>query len=109
MSPRLCKRPACRGPISDLLRSDAVYCSEACSKADRRDQRAKRRSGPESPDKARTRRPGGVTVSYPRAVRSMTGVLAEVGVPDPEAVATRGLRGALSPAGLARVESGAAA
>lgn len=69
---RTCK---CGCPRSmDAKRSDALWATEGCRKAFHRG------TAPASPDKARTRKPSGLQVSFPKAVRTLAAALKELDV-----------------------------
>lgn len=74
---RHCGRAACTNDMADM-RVDARWCSDACAQRVRRGERAYT---------APTKRPGGVQVSYRRAVMAMSIDLSLRGVPMEEAIA----------------------
>lgn len=75
---RVCARPECGRSLRGM-RTDAVWCSEACRKRDAREHPAEHAQRRRSPDKAptkRRRRPSGLQISYQRAVRELANELA---------------------------------
>lgn len=95
MSRTVCLRQGCRGKIA-YRRSDADYCSDACSKADRRALGGPRPRTAESPDKARTRKPAAPRLSYRKAVDAVADLLRER-AGDPPAAARVAADDALRP------------